>query len=266
MNPVVVFFLIAFGVPWLGWTFLQVFGENLTSMQRMLLFYTGDFCSIGGFVAAYVEGGKSGAKALWQRCIRIRVSPLWWLLVFLIPFSAALFGAHIWAFAGNEIGPASPNGLWILFTLPLLRNLTTGPMGEEAGWRGYLLPKLLEKYSALSASIIVGFLWGIWHLPIYLSEIFSSFAAASSFVLSTVFISIVMTAIFNHTKRSVFVAIIFHWFVNKLTLAVLNMYEGVTLEDVFPFVNVGYGIICIILIALMGKDLTWRGKKGAIEQ
>ncbi|MCP4299765.1 MAG: CPBP family intramembrane metalloprotease [Gammaproteobacteria bacterium] len=266
MNPLVVFFLIAFGVPWVGWTFLQVFGENLTPLQRILLFYTGDFCSVGGFIAAYTESGRAGVKALWQRCIRVRVSPLWWLLVFLIPFSVALFGAHIWAFAGNEIGPASPSGLLILFTLPLLRNLTTGPIGEEAGWRGYLLPKLLEKFSALTASIIVGFLWGIWHLPIYISEIFSSVSGAASFVISTIFISIVMTAIFNHTKRSVFVAIIFHWFVNKLTLAVLNMYEGVTLEDVFPFLNVGYGLTCVVLVLLMGVDLKLRTSKNAIEQ
>ena len=49
----------------------------------------------------------------------------------------------------------------------LLKNLLSGPLGEEIGWRGFALMELQKKHSPLKASIIIGFWWGMWHLPIW---------------------------------------------------------------------------------------------------
>jgi len=257
MKSLIVFFLIAFGIPWIGWSLIQVLGETLSPTQRILLFYTGDFCSIAGFAAVYVESGKAGVKALWQRCIQVRAPIFWWFFVFMVPFAVTLGSIYAWGLSGNHVGPANTAALLTLFTPALMRNLTTGPLGEEAGWRGYLLPKLLQKYSALTASIIIGLVWGIWHLPLYIDGIFSTLSGASVFTLNTIFFSIIMTTIFNHTHKSVFVAVIFHWFINMLPLAVLNMFEGITLEEIYTYVTVGYALVTIALILLMGKELKW---------
>lgn len=255
MNPVLVFFLIAFGGPWIGWSLIQILGESLSPVQRLLLFYTGDFCSIAGFAAVYAENGRAGVKELWRRCIRLRVSGLWWFLVFLIPFVVTLCSIYAWGLLGNEVGSVRAVALLTLFTPALMRNLTTGPLGEEAGWRGFLLPRLLKSHSALTASIIIGVVWGIWHLPLYIDGIFSTAMGGVVFTLNTVFYSIIMTAIFNHTRGSVFVAVVFHWFINMLPVAVLNMYEGISQEAIYPFMTVGYGFVSLLLVLWLGKDL-----------
>jgi len=76
--------------------------------------------------------------------------------------------------------------------------------------------------------------------------------------------TLVMTAIYNHTKKSIFFAVIFHWLINMMPYAVLNMYEGITFENILYYMIVGYGIVSIVLILLMGKDLKWRPKTEAI--
>src|SRR5574337_857223 len=50
--------------------------------------------------------------------------------------------------------------LWLLFYL-----LTTGPLGEELGWRGFALPRLLKRFNPFVASLVLGAIWGVWHLP-----------------------------------------------------------------------------------------------------
>jgi hypothetical protein len=75
------------------------------------------------------------------------------------------------------------------------------------------------------------------------------------FTLNTVFYSIIMTAIFNHTRGSVFVAVVFHWFINMLPVAVLNMYEGISQEAIYPFMTVGYGFVSLLLVLWLGRDL-----------
>jgi len=145
--------------------------------------------------------------------------------------------------------------LLTLFTPALMRNLTTGPLGEEAGWRGYLLPKLLERHSGLMASVIIGVIWGIWHLPLYINSEFSTLSGATVFTLNTVFYSIIMTVIHNHTRSSVFIAVIFHWFINMLPIAVLNMYVGVTLDDIYTSSTVIYGLIAVVFVLAFGTSL-----------
>ncbi len=234
-NPTMVFFLIAFGFPWIGWSLIYILGDSLSPVQRILLFYTGDFCSIAGFVAVYVDGGKEGVKALWQRCIRVKAPIFWWAFVFFVPFIIAIIAIYAMELTGKDVSFVSSAGFLILFTPALMRNLTTGPLGEEAGWRGFLLPKLMEKHSALTASLVLGIIWGIWHLPLYITDVFSTFEGAATFTLGTIFYTIIMTVIFNHTQQSVFVAVIFHWFINMMPPAIINMFEGVTGDEIYVY-------------------------------
>ena len=88
-------------------------------------------------------------------------------------------------------------------------------VGEELGWRGYALPKLLETRSALTASVILGVVWGLWHLPTF----FSSSAPQQglpivAFVLMTIEYSIIMSWIYLHTRGSVLIATLCHGAIN----------------------------------------------------
>ena len=265
-NPMVWFFLVAFGVPWLGWSSIKVFGMDEPSALRTALFYTGDFCSVGGLVAMYLQAGKAGVIDLLKRCVRVNVSPLWWLIVIILPFTISFAGYLVVGALGEGIGTI--NFSFSLFSMylatPALMAFTTGPLGEELGWRGYLTPRLLETQNAIIASLIVGFFWGIWHLPLYISGSFSTFAGGLEFTIGTMLTSVIMTAILLHTRGSVLVAVIYHWLMNTtsgVVAAMLPDFNG-DIQSVYLVSELGVkSVIVLIFIMVLGKDLTGKNKR-----
>src|SRR3712207_6537622 len=88
-------------------------------------------------------------------------------------------------------------------------------MGEELGWRGYALPRLLARRSALAASLILGLLWGLWHLPtFYVLGAPQHGLPISAFLLLTMAYSVLFTWIYLHTRGSVLIATLFHSAIN----------------------------------------------------
>jgi membrane protease YdiL (CAAX protease family) len=97
---------------------------------------------------------------------------------------------------------------------------------EETAWRGFALPRLLKKYNALAASLILGLLWGLWHIPLFLIP--GSFQASLSFpgfLLSALATSILFTWLFNHTNGSVLIAGLFHA-ATDVSIAALGVMTG----------------------------------------
>ena len=94
------------------------------------------------------------------------------------------------------------------------RAWTTGPLGEEFGWRGYFLPRLLTVYRPMVATLILGVLWSLWHYPLYARTIFGSPRPGANFTISVLCFSILMTIFWFRTRGSVLIAILFHWSVN----------------------------------------------------
>jgi len=257
-NPMLWFFLVAFGMPWLGWSSIYFFDVQ-ASPWRTALFYTGDFCSIGGLVAMYVQGGKAGAVELLKRCVRWRVSALWWGIVFAIPLLTGLVGYLIAGAMHEGTGSFVLSGFSMYFAPRVLMNFTTGPWGEELGWRGFLTPKLLETQNAVVASLIVGFLWGIWHLPLYITSAFSTFEGGLSFTISTMLTSVIMTAILLHTRGSVLVAVIYHWLLNATSMTLPSVFPEFDAEaaNVYLYSEIGVkAVIVAIFILILGPNLT----------
>ncbi|WGX76637.1 CPBP family intramembrane metalloprotease [Paraclostridium bifermentans] len=105
---------------------------------------------------------------------------------------------------------------YILLTYPLIFLTWIAPFMifggglEEIGWRGFLLPKLLSKYSPLKSSLLIGLIWSCWHLPLW-------FVVGSPqqhlnflpFALSCLASSFVLTFIYMETN-SIWLCIIFH--------------------------------------------------------
>src|SRR5581483_2632610 len=102
---------------------------------------------------------------------------------------------------------------WLPFTF--LFGLIFGPLGEEAGWRGYLLPQLLRRYSPFVSSLILGLISALWHFPTGLiagsASYFHSALGLLLFIAGTFCMNILITILFLHTSMSVLHAIVFHW-------------------------------------------------------
>lgn len=210
-RSVKAFFLIGFGVPWLGWTIIAL--TEVRPPLRTVLFYTGDFMTIAGLAATYLAGGSDALRALLRRCARGGGFG-WWLFALFLPLGWHLASRVAYGVAHDGIGRIDLAGLATYVAPGVLLAFTTGPLGEEAGWRGFLLPRLLTRYSPLRTCLILGVIWGLWHYTLYVKTIFASGPAAVRFTTGTVCYSILMTVLFYRTRGSVLVAVLFHWAIN----------------------------------------------------
>jgi membrane protease YdiL (CAAX protease family) len=255
-NPTTLFFLVAFGMPWLGWSSMHILGLTEPSPLRTVLFYTGNFCSVGGLVAMYAFNGKTGVTHLLKRCIEFRVPLAWWLIAIAVPFLISFLAYLLVVTAGDGIGTVDLRGFSLYLAPSVLIMFTTGPWGEELGWRGYLTPKLLETSNALVASLVVGLLWGIWHLPLYIHSVFSTFSGGLAFTVDTMLTSVIMTAILLHTRGSVLVAVLYHWLINATPSVVDAVFVDINGDDMYLVSLAVQAVVVVIFVLVLGKNLT----------
>ncbi len=205
----VVFFLIAFGIPWATWISLRMRHVVLTEGPPLAFMVGAAFCSVGGVVATYIESGRSGVKDLAHRCALYRVPVGWWLYALLLALGVHVVATVVYGVAHGKVGPVRPMELlrqWWLFYI-FVFGLFQGPLAEELGWRGFLLPRLLGKWSPLVASVILGLVGTAWHINAF----FSPISTLALFTASLIAFSILMTVMFLHTRGSVLLAIVIHW-------------------------------------------------------
>jgi membrane protease YdiL (CAAX protease family) len=128
-----------------------------------------------------------------------------------------------------------------------LITITAGPIGEELGWRGYALGVLQKRYSPFGASMILGLLWGLWHLPLWLLSGYSGtdlLIYSVAFMAAIIATSILITYFYNKS-RNVLIAVWIHFFFNFLLKIVVI--------DILPMLlysSVGYLLIAIAITAL----------------
>jgi membrane protease YdiL (CAAX protease family) len=257
---VIVFFLIAFGVPWA--TMISASMRHVAVPETKISFIVGmAFCSVGGVVATYIETGCSGVKELARRCIHYNVSVLWWFYALFLSVAVFAVAEIIYGAAHGKVGPITPMVLfrqwWLIFVF--IFGLFQGPLGEELGWRGFLLPRLLEKCSPLKASVILGLVWAVWHMPAGMliggSYYFHTVAGTLLFTASTIALSILMTVLFLHTRRSVLLAIAMHWSVMPGKYIAGSLFP-ISQEPPDWLRAVVLVTLAITLVAVLGKKLS----------
>jgi hypothetical protein len=184
-----------------------------------------------------------GVKRLLKGGLLWRFNPIWYLfaifIVALLRF--ANIGLHI-----NAIPiPSQWMNFGLLFTIGQLWVV----IGEEYGWRGFALPRLQNQIGSLGASLVIGCLWACWHLPMffipgspqYTDSFFYSF---SSYVCLVTFWSIIMTMLYNRTKGSVLVCMIFHGFLNIAAFTIRMPREA----DLMLYLYIPVVILAIMLL------------------
>jgi membrane protease YdiL (CAAX protease family) len=139
---------------------------------------------------------------------------MWWASLPAITFVATI-GAYVTSF--SVLGSVLRDSWPLLLAHYLLQFAIVG-VGEELGWRGWLLPRLLCDRSRAAAAVLVAAVWYPWHLPILLSDV----GIALSFAAIALALSFLFTALWSHTKGSIFVVALAHGSVN----APLFFFEG----------------------------------------
>ncbi|HWJ52240.1 MAG TPA: type II CAAX endopeptidase family protein [Propionibacteriaceae bacterium] len=199
-HPLISFFVLAYLLSWWGWP-IYYLNHNAPPIA-----------SFGPFLAALVvlamTLGRSGVTMLFKRMVQWRVKPVWYVVAVGLPIAATLAATVL----NVMLGAPRPSGAalqhWPSLGPTFLIVLLVPGFGgtwEEPGWRGYALPKLQERHSALAASGILGILWAFWHLPLMVVG-----QIAWSDLVLVVAVTVVLTWVFNGTAGSVLIAMILH--------------------------------------------------------
>jgi membrane protease YdiL (CAAX protease family) len=225
-HPILAYFLLAFAITWmlhlpmvfsrngLGWLPYEV-----PVALYAILFILGAFSgpTLGAFVVTNALEGKEGTRKLFRRYGQWRLGLPWYAIaIFGLPILHILAGSV--ALQGVPLADLEAN--WATFFSTDLPALLIFPAlitwGEEPGWRGFALTRLQESYHPLAASVIVGFMHALWHLPVFLMV--SGPIALGPFTLTgfasntavVIVLAILWTWVFNRARGSILIAVLLH--------------------------------------------------------
>lgn len=232
---IITFILFAFGISWCAWIAMRRIadgGGELIVMLAFVVLPTG--VSLGGFAGSFVEGGSRGFADFANRTLLTGFGPRPLLLVLGTPAVAGLltFASH----PEDLLGQGHPDLMIWLGSLTLL-NLWTGPVAEEFGWRGYLLPKFERRLPTWLAGLVLGPIWAIWHLPLFWDTLFSEAAPAFGYLLWVCAWAVILAVVTNAANGNVLPAIALHLFMNTQAdffSAFLPALDGSSLPGGFP--------------------------------
>ncbi|MGE7859725.1 CPBP family intramembrane glutamic endopeptidase [Bacillus mobilis] len=146
---------------------------------------------------------------------------------------------------------------WGMLIYFFVKNFLAGPLGEELGWRGFAQIELQKRHSPLIASLIIGFWWGMWHLPIWFTTGFVGvdlFKYILFFMTSIISIKIVMTAFYN-LNQNLIIPIIIHQFFNFF----IGIING-NLIDLIMYNAIFYLVVAVVLIVVNPKGVLYGGE------
>jgi len=214
------FFVLTLLISW-GILLPEIFDLPL-NVPTPLLIFVGFGPAIAALVLAAFEDGWQGITALLERLKIARISWVWYAIVLVGPFILFSSALALGAALGIEIDLSEPailntiaveNGNLFVLIFPAFLYLFVTLLGEEIGWRGYALPRMLTDQSELSASLLLGVLWGLWHLPIALAPSLQaaiSYLPKGWFLFDIIAMSILFTWIFVNTRGSLLIAVLLH--------------------------------------------------------
>lgn len=229
--------------------FTSVFGDKVTVVNFIVL---GAYSpSLAGIILTVTMRGVPGIKDLFVRLFRWRANLIWWLLAFFV-YPVAFLLSHVVGHYFLGRGPVEYN---LFFqTLPVLIATgflfqDSGPLGEEIGIRGFALPRMLEQWSPFWASLILGAVWSLWHLPAFFLGGIADHAHWSFwvFLLIPVGISFFMTLIHINSRGSIILSgIIPHMMVNAMNSSGIE-------PEVTPEMTSVIMVVGLVAIVIGGK-------------
>jgi membrane protease YdiL (CAAX protease family) len=257
--PIIAFFFLAFGISWFFWIPIALSSQGILPFQIpfFLFVLAGYGPSLSGIIMAGIKEGKPGIRELFERLLIWRIGAQYYVFVL---FSTALVVVCAMAlyplFSGETIEIDLLKQLRsLLLLLPVIIFLG-GPMSEELGWRGFALPGLLSRYSALAASLIVGVMWGLWHLPAFwIAGAGQHNQPIFWFMIGAPAVAILYTWVYNHTKGSLLIAVLYHTAFNstmQLALPAFPTAKAVTIA--FMLTVALLWVMAIIIVAVYGPQ------------
>ena len=264
MSSPWVFFALTFAITWGFWLpaiALDLAFDNVLGLVLLLLGLLGP--GLAGVVLMKLLYTESAQKDFWDRVTNVRrIGGRWYLAVFLyapLTFAIAagidiLLGGTGY-FVGGWVSQLTSNPAAFL---PTLLFSTLPPVLEELGWRGYALDQLQRTRKALAAGLILGVIWAVWHLPLFLIEGTNQHDAVGFlttrfwlFMIGVVALSVAFTWIHNGTGGSILASIMLHSWTNFT----LQTFEGTLRTDIIFYIGTLWGFVVIVTVIYGAKTL-----------
>jgi membrane protease YdiL (CAAX protease family) len=249
----VIFFILAFGLTWVVWV-PRAAGAPLDTVGMAWTWTP----AIAALLAAALTGGRTAVRELGARLVRWRVGWQWYLVVILGPAVFSLVVAGVYVLLGGSWADAAPpairEGPLLLLPLFLVILTLTDGLGEELAWRGFALPRLLSRHNALVASLILGVIWALWHLPLVWTEGNAMYHQPVWLLLVDIPAkSILFTWVFLQTRGSVLLAMLFHGATN---LFIVSPDVASTGDLTLPLLAaVAKWVLVVVVIVVAGPGL-----------
>ncbi len=265
-HRVACFLVVTYAFTWCAWLPLalahRVVGPGFEPLYVLGLLGP----LVGAITTTAIADGEYRLRELVARMLRIRVGWRWWLVAAGLPlavyavtyvvlaaysmFLLAPVAMPSWTSLGEFTGFPLTNAAVLLVWLVVINGL-----GEETGWRGFLLPRLQRNHSALAASLLVAACWAAWHLPaFFISQTYRAMPPAMipMFLIGLASASVFLTWLYNHGRHSIALAAVFH--------GVYNLFSGtVGARGAIAAVETTAIVIAAVVIAI--RDL--RASHGA---
>src|SRR5215217_6881270 len=250
-HPLITFFVLAYALTWTLESPLVLLRDSVTDTQGLvLIILASNVPSVLGIVLTAIVLGRGALRKLLGRLLIWRVNPLWYLGVVLGP--VALVGGVV---ALNTLlgGPALSLGM-PLVSVAIFFGFSIFPgsaLGEEIGWRGYVLPRLQSRMSALSAALLLAPIWALWHLPLWLTGAPGRTPLIyAGFVLSAFALSVLLTWVYNSTGGSLLLVVLLHATYNlPITLAIDDLGTRATVPVLLYFGLLVVAAIVVVIVA-----------------
>jgi uncharacterized protein len=253
-GSLVQFFLITFAFTWAFWSLPVLDSADLISLPGPNIAWIGTGAHgplVAAILLSYRVGGWDAVKRLVRAGFRLRMSAVWWLLLILVPL--ALAGAAVWMSASfHDYKPDLALLEQPLLILPLFLFMffLGGSVQEEFGWRGYALPRLLEIQAPFMASLVLGLIWGVWHLPLFfMTGVSQEYMPFAVFLPLAVAFSFLFTWAYLRTDANLFSALLFHTTINTS----LSLFPTVELEaggerSAMVYMMVLYAFVALVVV------------------
>lgn len=273
--PLSVFFVLAYGLSWLAWLpfllsndgvgLLDLDYPSVAGTTQLLGILPGAY--LGPLAAAFAvtaaAEGRAGLRRWARRLTHWRVGWRWYAAVLTAVPAVILLSTLLLPGAAGGIQAVS--ALVLLAYLPMLvvQVLTTS-LAEEPGWRDFALPRLQRRFGALTGTVVLGLLWGGWHLPLFLTPAWAgpgaTWLGAVEFVATCVPISIVMTWVFNRTRQSVPLLMVLHASINS----VMSLVWTQAFPALDPSTDAAHAVLVAATLTATAVLLATRGRLGLV--
>jgi hypothetical protein len=199
-----------------------------------------------------------GLRTLGRRILQFKLGWCWYVFTFLIVIAGTAGQLTINRLLGNTF---DGHLFWAQLGsfLPLL---IIGPLSEEIGWRGYALERLQTRWNALTSSLIVGLVWALWHLPLFMMVGTSQHELGVPFIgflIKLTASSILYTWLYNNTKQSLWSAILLHWL---YTYAAQVLSSGVTRSPSYNWLECLPYVVMAFVVVLIWKPHKLMAERG----